>query len=78
MITEAPIPKLVKAKTFSQELEKFIEYCNDFYNEYYGLYPIASSEHIEFAVGQYLKSSRTFDVEFDSIDREKVREILGY
>ena len=63
--------------SFLEELKGFIEYCNEFYNINYGLYPVATTEEIESAVGYYLMNPHTWDVQFDSLDREKVREILG-
>lgn len=59
------------------EIKEFVEYCNSFYNYSGGVYPIASSSTIEKAVETYIKKVRTFPLEFDSIDREKVREIIG-
>ncbi len=76
---EAPIP-MVKRRSFFEDLKQFNAYCNDFYNEYYGVYRIASSEQIEAAIGEYLTEPHEYDIQFDSIDREKIREILepGY
>jgi hypothetical protein len=78
-LSEKPIP-MIKKRSFFKDLEEFNQYCNDFYNQYYGLYPIASSEQIEAAIGEYLTEPHPYDIQFDSIDREKVREILqpGY
>jgi hypothetical protein len=78
-LSEAPIP-MIKKRSFFKDLEEFNQYCNDFYNQYYGVYPIASSEQIEAAIGEYLTEPHPYDIQFDSIDREKVREILqpGY
>ena len=78
-LSEKPIP-MIKKRSFFKDLEEFNQYCNDFYNQYYGLYPIASSEQIEDAIGEYLTEPHPYDIQFDSIDREKVREILqpGY
>jgi hypothetical protein len=74
-LSETPIPSF-KRRSFFKDLEQFNQYCNDFYNEHYGVYPIASSEQIEDAIGEYLTEPHPFDIQFDSIDREKVREIL--
>ena len=74
-LSEAPIP-MIKQRSFFKDLEEFNQYCNDFYNQYYGLYPIASSEQIEAAIGEYLTEPHPFDIQFDSIDRENVRMIL--
>jgi hypothetical protein len=75
MMNEAPIP-MIKKRSFFKDLQEFNQYCNDFYNEHYGVYPIASSEQIEAAIGEYLTEPHPFEIQFDSIDREKVREIL--
>jgi hypothetical protein len=74
-LSEAPIP-MIKTRSFFKDLENFNQYCNDFYNEYYGVYPIASSVQIEAAIGEFLTQPHEYDIQFDSIDREKVREIL--
>jgi len=75
MMNEAPIP-MMKAVSFLSDLNLFIEYCNDFYNKKTGMYPIASRKEIINAIGEYLTEAHEFDIQFDSIDREKVREIL--
>ena len=62
---------------FLIELQNFITYCNDFYNIEYGVYPIATSEEIENAIGEYLTFPHQNDIHFDSYDREQVREIIG-
>jgi hypothetical protein len=74
-LSEAPIP-MIKKRSFFKDLEEFNQYCNDFYNQYYGVYRIASSEQIEAAIGEYLTEPHPFDIQFDSIDRENVRMIL--
>ena len=75
MNTVAPFPTLVK-RNFLTDLNLFIEYCNDFYNKKTGMYPIASRKEIINAIGEYLTQPHEFEIQFDSIDREKVREIL--
>lgn len=57
------------------EILHFVEYCNEFYNENDGLYPIASKEEIREAVTQYVMSTEE-ELYFDSFDRERVRMIL--
>jgi hypothetical protein len=74
-LSETPIPSF-KRRSFFKDLEEFNQYCNDFYNEYYGVYRIASSEQIEAAIGEYLTEPHPFEIQFDSIDRENVRMIL--
>jgi hypothetical protein len=73
---ETPIPVVIE-RSFLIELQNFITYCNDFYNIETGIYPIATSKEIEAAIGEYLTSPRQFDIEFDSADREQVRELIG-
>jgi hypothetical protein len=75
MMNEAPIPMQVQ-RNFLNELNLFIEYCNDFYNIKSGMYPIAKRSEIINAIGEYLTEPHPFEIQFDSIDREKVREIL--
>lgn len=75
MLVEKPIP-MMKPVSFLKDLNEFVQYCNDFYNELYGEYRIASSEQIEAAIGEYLTQPHEYEIQFDSIDREKVREIL--
>jgi hypothetical protein len=74
---ESPIPMIVRQSNFLIELQSFITYCNDFYNIEYGVYPIATSEEIEAAIGEYLTSPHQVDIQFDSFDREQVRYIIG-
>ena len=75
MISETPIPVL-KKRSFLTELNLFIEYCNDFYNNKTGMYPIATRSEIINAIGEYLTEPHTIDIQFDSVDREMVRKII--
>lgn len=59
------------------EVKQFIEYCNSFYNKKGGVYPIATKNEIEKAVYIFMTMPKNTKVEFDSFDREKVREIIG-
>lgn len=61
---------------FVYKVNEFVEYCNEFYNIDYGIYPIASKKVIEEAVVKYLTNPHTTTIEFDSIDREMVRSII--
>jgi len=74
-LSETPIPTQVQ-RNFLTDLNLFIEYCNDFYNIKSGVYPIAKRSEIINAIGEYLTEPHPYDIQFDSIDREKVREIL--
>ena len=57
------------------EVLEFISYCNNFYNEQDGIYPIASREEIMDAVVEYLYQLES-ECQFDSIDREGVRGVI--
>ena len=57
------------------EVLEFVNYCNEFYNESDGIYPIATKEEITDAVVEYLFQLQS-ECQFDSIDREGVRGIL--
>jgi hypothetical protein len=61
---------------FLSQLFDFINYVDEFYNLETGIYPIATREQIIEAIGEYMLNQRTLKCEFDSIDREKVRQIL--
>jgi hypothetical protein len=67
---------IYKGLTFLQSLGTFVQYCNNFYNEDYGLYPLADSETIEMAIGQYLTDPHSIDIQMDSVDRENVRDLI--
>lgn len=58
------------------ELVQFIEYCNEFYDIETGIYPVATKKDIIKAIGQYISKTNGNDIHFDSLDRERVREIL--
>jgi hypothetical protein len=59
------------------EINKFVEYCNDFYNIDSGVYQIATKEEIEWAVGRFMIQPNIVPIDFDSHDREQVRQIIG-
>jgi hypothetical protein len=89
MIQETPIAtvKRVRPQTywtpnhtyFLSEVLEFVNYCNEFYNESDGIYPIASKKEITDAVVEYLFQLES-ECQFDSIDREGVRGVIqpGY
>jgi len=58
------------------EIIEFKNYCYDFYNINYGIYPIATNKDIDNAIMKYFYISNYKDIDFDSIDRENVRIIL--
>ena len=59
----------------TNQVLEFVSYCNNFYNELDGIYPIATKEQITDAVVEYLYSTES-ECQFDSIDREGVRGII--
>jgi len=65
-------------RNYWEEIKKFYEYVWEFYNLESGVYPIATDERIQEAVNQYLESKSLKDIEFDSLDRERVREIIEW
>lgn len=69
-------------KNYIDQIPTFVKYCEDFYSnqEPEGIYPIASPAKIRKAINLYLDRKPLNAIEFDSFDREKVREILepGY
>lgn len=78
MITEEMLQEFMmkEPQTYEEEVERFVNYCNDFYNNETGVYPIATLEEIKEAVQEFLNNPSDIPVEFDSIDREQVRMIL--
>jgi len=63
-------------QNLSINIQRFYSYCNEFYNDRFGIYPIATEIEIIRAVDKYIYSHNLRDIEFDSIDRERVRKIL--
>ena len=65
-----------------EELQEFIDYVYSFYNVVDGLYPIVgcSKNKIQLATVEYLHKCNTYPrLEWgdgDSVDREKVRDIM--
>ena len=74
IMTELPIG-LVR-KSFLEHLNEFIDYVCKFYELDGGQHPTATREEIENAIGYYLTQPHEFEIEFDSIDREKIYELL--
>ena len=71
------ITKRDKIMKLVEKLKAFTEYCNEFYNENTGIYPIATRDEIEEAIFEYVTKPKTLSLDFDTIDRENVREIIG-
>ena len=63
-------------RNYAEEIKLFYEYVWLFYNLESGLYPIATDERIQEAVNQYLESKPFSQINFDSFDRESVRQII--
>lgn len=64
----------------NERIRKFRKYCKSFYstNEVAeGVYPIATDAEIDIAIDEYFDTPWSIHFEGDSIDREKVREIIG-
>ena len=53
----------------------FFEYCKSFYSIKKGIYPIATDREIERAIKLRMKD-KSLPFEGDSVDRERVREII--
>jgi hypothetical protein len=60
------------------KLKTFINYCNQFYNDKTGIYPIANTVDISVAITTYLIQAQIMGtvVEFKETDREGVRLII--
>lgn len=55
--------------------KQFFDYCKSFYSLRNGIYPIATDKEIERAIKKRMLD-KSIPFEGDSVDREKVREIL--
>ena len=64
------------ARDYIREIPAFYEYVRGFYDEETGIYPIASPQEIRAAINVYLENTKLKSIEFDSLDRERVRKIL--
>lgn len=63
-------------KNYPVLIREFHKYCQIFYNDKNGLYPIATKKYITQCVNQYLESKPLSQIYFDSFDREEVRTII--
>ena len=59
-----------------EEIEEFQRHCVAMYNDQNGIYEIATAEQILQAVDVYLRKTPLSEVKFDSVDRERVRQII--
>ena len=66
-----------KNKLLLIHINNFVKYCNEFYNIDGGIYPIATTKEIEEAIKVFLLLEDKKHIDFDTIDREKVRIILN-
>jgi len=64
-------------KLFLLNIQHFEKYCIDFCHIEYGIYPIATTKEIKNAIKVFLLLNDLSTIEFDTIDREKVRKILN-
>ena len=64
-------------KELQTDIECFENYCNKFYNIKSGIYPLATKQEIKNAIQLYFLTNDFTNIEFDSLDREKVRLILN-
>ena len=64
-------------KSLDLEIKSFENYCVDFYDDTFGIYPIATEQEIKEAIKVFLMINDFKGIEFDSVDREKVRTILN-
>tara|TARA_R100000773_G_C4127847_1_gene60126 strand:- start:63 stop:296 length:234 start_codon:yes stop_codon:yes gene_type:complete len=63
-------------KDYAILIHKFYNYVSDFYSTKYGTHPIASEAIIQLSVNNYLEKTPLREIKFDSVDREKVKDII--
>ena len=63
-------------RAYHELIKDFYIYVNKFYNIETGIEPIATDNEIQQAVNTYLEIKPLSQIEFDSLDREFVRQIL--
>ena len=63
-------------KDYAILIHKFYNYVSDFYSTKYGIYPMAPEAIIQLSVNNYLEKTPLREIEFDSVDREKVKDII--
>lgn len=64
-------------KILISEIKEFEKYCIDFYDIKCGIYPIATAKEIKEAIKVFLMLYDLSTIDFDSLDRERVRTILN-
>jgi hypothetical protein len=63
-------------KYISARINEFIDYVDSFYNIKNGIYPLFTRNEIKNGVMVYLTKMSFEDIGFDSLDRERVRQLL--
>tara|TARA_R100001460_G_scaffold36405_2_gene69850 strand:- start:317 stop:529 length:213 start_codon:yes stop_codon:yes gene_type:complete len=66
-----------KNRILKNEISEFKKYLSSFYDVNGGIYPIATQEELEEGLNIFLMTTNIEKIEFDSVDREKVRKILN-
>ena len=64
-------------RILKKEITEFKRYLSSFYSVNEGIYPIATQEELEEGLNIFLMTTNIEKIEFDSMDREKVRKILN-
>ena len=57
-------------------INEFYNYVSNFYSTKHGIYPMASETIIHLSVNNYLEKTPLRKIKFDSVDREKVKDII--
>ena len=67
-------------KDYSILIYEFYNLVSNFYSKKYGIFPIASEAIIQLSVNNYLEKTLETtplrEIKFDSVDREKVKDII--
>ena len=67
-------------KDYSILMHEFYNLVSNFYSKKYGIFPIASEAIIQLSVNNYLektlKTTPLREIKFDSVDRDKVKDII--
>jgi len=57
-------------------INEFYNLVSNFYSKKYGIFPIASETIIQLSVNKYLEETPLREIKFDSVDRDKVKDII--
>ena len=67
-------------KDYSILIYEFYNLVSNFYSKKYGIFPIASEAIIQLSVNNYLEKTLETtplrEIKFDSVDRDKVKDII--